>query len=124
MSNTRTALALSGLALVAGFFMPWEGVTGTFNGYHLATSGLDTWMQLATWFIPLAGLSLLGAGAFNSKSLAAVGAAGLVSSAGYYGFQMARAFFTMTSYGLWLVLIAGLIAVVVALVALMKKKPS
>src|ERR1043166_232913 len=56
MSTTRTALAISGLALVAGFFMPWEGVTGTFNGYHLATSGLDTWMQLATWFIPLAGL--------------------------------------------------------------------
>lgn len=123
-SRTRSVAAFAGIVLVVGFFLPWFDVGGlvAMSGFDLVTSGdVDLLTRILIALVPLAGLSLLASAATNharTKSVAIVTGLGIL---GYTGYQTAKAFVQLTGYGLWAILGAAIVAIVVGL-ALPSKK--
>jgi hypothetical protein len=123
-SRTRSVAAFAGIVLVVGFFLPWFDLGGlvAMSGFDLVTSGdVDLLTRILIALVPLAGLSLLASAATNharTKSVAIVTGLGIL---GYTGYQTAKAFVQLTGYGLWAILGAAIVAIVVGL-ALPSKK--
>jgi hypothetical protein len=117
-SKGQLFVGLAGVALVVGFFLPWLDVGGVFRA-----SGFDALRASHGWSlqdvmmlaIPVGGalmaiLSVTKPAAARKVSLG-VGL-GLV---GYGTVKTAQAFFLTTGWGLWIVMAAALVALVVPL---------
>lgn len=109
LSNRNAWLAIPGLAIVVAFFMPFFSV----GGVNLA-SGLDIAQEAGhaselylLWLLPIGGLALLFSALAQSKSSKAIG---LLTGLGVFlvfAFFLSRALYEGTTWGLWLVMIAG-----------------
>ena len=116
-NNARKVVLFCGLALVAGFFLPWISVGGVFkvSGWDMVLHGDG--LQLAIALIPLTGLGLIGAALGDGRGARAaaffVGGGILV----YFVGSTAWAFLRTTGVGLWMVLGAAVVALTAGLAA-------
>src|SRR5688572_14835547 len=123
-SRTRSVAAFAGIVLVVGFFLPWFDLGGlvAMSGFDLVRSGdVDLLTRILIALVPGAGLSPLASAATNTartKTVAILTGLGIL---GYTVYQTAKAFLQLTGYGLWAILAAAVIAVIVGL-ALPSKK--
>ena len=119
MSKQRLILAATGVALVVGFFLPWldiSGVRGTVSGWEMVnTSGLDWFTRIALFLCPLAGFMLTLAALGKSKSASSIALAAGGGVLGYTFYKLAWGFVKVTGVGLWLVLAAAVVALVLGL---------
>jgi O-antigen/teichoic acid export membrane protein len=103
----RMVLVFAGLAVLAGFFLPWR-VWGYYgygtSGYELAIhSHYAWWIRAAIGASPFVGLALLGAGFSGDKRARAVA---MLASLAIVGVLVAKAVTMLidgTGMGLWLV---------------------
>jgi hypothetical protein len=103
----RIVFVFTGLAILAGFFLPWR-VWGYWDvgttGYQLTLhSHYAWWIRAAIGASPFVGLALLGAGFSGDKRARAVA---LLSSLAIVGALVAKAVTMLidgTGMGLWLV---------------------
>jgi len=114
-NNARKVILLCGVALVAGFFLPWISAGGFFkvSGWDMVAHG-DTFSLLLA-LIPLTGLGLIGASLGDGR--AARGAAFFVGGGilVYFVGSTAWAFLKTTGVGLWMVLGASFVALTAGL---------
>jgi hypothetical protein len=114
----QTALVLSGLALVVGFFLPWVDVGGIFtvSGFSMVwrAEGAGT-TRLLLGLVPLVGALLAVAGLTGSRKTTGIALAAGGGILGYFIYSFTRAFFATTGIGLWLVLAAASVALVAGL---------
>lgn len=113
-------MGIAGLALVFGFFMPWIDILGLVNasGWDLVRdSHLGMGTRAVIGLCPIAGISLALAGFGKSRNADWVAVASGLGVLGYTGFKVAYAFAKITGWGLWLILAAGAVALVVGLSA-------
>ena len=115
-TNASLLLGLTGVAMVLGFFLPFldVGAVATASGWDIVTSARFAWTtRLAVGALPIAGgvLALAGfAGAAEARKISfAVGATAL----GFMAFKLAWGFLKVTGVGLWLVIAAAAVALVV-----------
>ena len=120
MQTERTQLwmGVAGLALVFGFFMPWIDILGLVNasGWDLVRDdhlGLGT--RAVIGLCPVAGGALAFAAFNKSENAAWIALASGLGVLGYTGFKVAYAFTKITGWGLWLVLAAGGVSLVLGL---------
>ena len=130
----RIVLGLSGVMLVAGFFLPWirleainpersarlaQTEAPTFvSGLEIAVGGntlITTVTAAAPWevlfLIPLLGAALAAVGFLGNRWSGVIGAALGVLIVGYGLVTVILLFFSTTSYGLWIVLGGAFVAV-------------
>ncbi len=117
-SSGRLLIGIAGLTLLVGFFLPWIDVGSSmirvqvsgFNAVRASNTfgGLEA-MMIA---VPIAGLAMM-IGAFASTRAARIASlvAGLTLG-GFTGWKIVSTFFAVTGWGLWLVIAAGMCAVV------------
>ena len=111
-------IVAAGVALVAGFFLPWFDLGSGFQatGLDIVRESDISWVtRLAVLLTPLLGLSLVGSGLGASKNTARLSLGVGGSILGFAGYKIADAFVTVSGSGLWLVLAAGLVALTVGL---------
>lgn len=105
----RTAIGVTGLALLVGFFLPWidfgfgPGVSGFTVVKNVSSTSLFHLMML---MVPLGGLAMAGCALLGSKHTRLVSAVVGLSLVGYGVVKTVHAFFATTGLGLWVV-IAG-----------------
>jgi hypothetical protein len=103
----------AGLALLAGFFLPWIDLGGPLraSGFD-AIRGTSGWSfyELVMLFVPIGGALMLGLAAANKPQ--ARGVSMLVGfGLGLYGvYKIVDAFFSVTGWGLWIVILATIVA--------------
>ena len=113
-------MGIAGIALVVGFFMPWIDLAGlvSVSGWDLVR---DDHISLGTRAVialcPVAGAALAFAAFGGSRNAAKVSIAAGLGVLGYTGFKVAYTFAKITGWGLWMVLAAGAIALVVGMAA-------
>jgi hypothetical protein len=118
--SKRFLLVGLGLAMVAGFFLPWtRGVhisgwqmaTAKYGGHHL----LPFLTRFAFFMVPVLGAVLAGAGFAGVKGVkhAAIGSGVLVF--GYTIYKVIDAFVSSMGYGLWMIFGAAAVALFVGL---------
>jgi hypothetical protein len=105
-------IGIAGLTLLAGFFLPWLSVSS--NGWSFSTSaygivragGSFGALQLLMIAVPLAGVAMF------LSSLRSVRGARLVSLLSAVGLGALAAYniFSVTGWGLWIVVAAGFVA--------------
>jgi hypothetical protein len=120
----QTGLALAGLALVVGFFLPWIDVGGVFtvSGFAMVWRGEGGGIgRFLLAMVPLVGVALACAGVLGSRKAAGIALAAGGGIFGYFLWTLARGFIATTGIGLWLVLGASVAALVFGLTA---KKPA
>ncbi len=106
----RTAIGITGLVLLAGFFLPWIdlgfglGVSGFTVVKNLGSSSLFHLMML---LVPFGGLAMAVCAAMGSKHTRLVSAVVGLSLVGYGIVKTVHAFFATTGLGLWLVIAAS-----------------
>lgn len=122
---TRIVAGAAGLTLVVGFFLPWvkAGDLAVLSGFALLVSSGTMTDVLAgpsralLFAIPAAGAAIVACSFISAKAAAraslSCGLAILIF--GFYA--VARAFLASTGPGMWLVVLAALIATGVGLVA-------
>ncbi len=121
MTTQRKAeltIAGAGLATIVAFFLPFLDIGGLFqaSGWDVMTSDGASWYnRLLLLGLPLGGLSMLFGG-LSGKGRTAGLVFGL-GVLGYLGFQVIRAFFATTGFGLWITIGAAFIGLSAALVA-------
>jgi hypothetical protein len=115
-----TWMGIAGIALVVGFFMPWIDLGGlvSVSGWDLVR---DSHISLGTRVIfalcPILGAALAFAAFGGSRNAAKVSIAAGLGVLGYTGFKIAYTFAKITGWGLWLVLAAGVVALIFGLAA-------
>ena len=103
----RIGLAMSGLCLLAGFFLPWLmiGSVADISGLELVIGdNLPAAQRYALAFCPLVAVLLTIAGVVGFRGSAYIGIAAGLLVFGYGLFTVAYILFTMIDVGLWLVL--------------------
>ena len=116
--------AFTGIVLVVGFFLPWFDLGGlvAMSGFDLVRNGdVDLLTRILIALVPIAGVSLLASAATAHARTKTVAIATGLGILGYTGYQTAKAFVQLTGYGLWAILAAAVISVIVGL-ALPSKK--
>jgi hypothetical protein len=122
---TRLVTGGAGVALLVGFFLPWVtlGDVAAVSGFALLASSGTMIETMAgpsrglLFVIPAAGLLMIGCSAMGPKAAAR---SALVSGLGILAFGLytaARAFISSTGTGMWIVVLASLVAAGVGLVA-------
>jgi hypothetical protein len=124
VSRANWLLVGAGAALVVGFFLPWLdlGRVIGMSGWDMVRSGhASTWTKVVLALVPLlgAGLAFAGLGGGKRAANAALVAGGAI--VGYTTYKVAYGFFKTTGIGLWLVLTAAAVALIVGLVNRSKK---
>ena len=120
MQKRDVWLGVVGAAIVFGFFLPWIDVGGPakISGWDFVREGGLAWhTRLILAMCPIAGLSLAIAGFTRAKgavNLALGTGAGIL---GYVVYKVGYGFIKVTGVGLWMVLAAAAIALVVGLSA-------
>jgi hypothetical protein len=121
----RVVLALAGLGLVVGFFLPWIrlGEVLTLSGLGMALAGGEAITTLSgpfraiVFIVPAAGLVMLAIAIRGARAIAVTGLACglLVFATGVI--TLIRAFLDSTGAGMWVVVISALTAIAVGFVA-------
>jgi hypothetical protein len=121
MDKSRGVVVLAGLALIAGFFLPWIDIGGFFqvSGLQMVLhgEGSSTAARVALAALPLVGLALIVAAAGNARAARALGffvGGGILL---YFFGSIAWGFLKTTGVGLWLVLGGSALALVAGLSA-------
>lgn len=120
MKQRDTWLAVVGAAIVFGFFLPWIDVGGAakISGWDFVRqSGLAWHTRLLLAMCPIAGLSLAIAGFTRAKGAVNVALGTGAGILGYVVYKVGYGFIKVTGIGLWMVLAAAAIALVVGLTA-------
>ena len=120
MQNDRTQLFMgaAGLALVFGFFMPWIDILGVVDasGWDLVREEhISISTRLVLGLCPIAGIALALAGFGKSRSAARLSMLTGLAVLGYTGYKVAYAFAKVTGWGLWMILAAAFIALILGL---------
>ena len=113
-------LSALGAAIVLGFFLPWidAGGPAKISGWDFVREGGLAWhTRLILAMCPIAGLSLAIAGFTRAKGAANLALGIGVGILGYVVYKVGYGFIKVTGIGLWMVLAAALIALVVGLTA-------
>ena len=116
--NARTLLVLTGVALLVGFFLPWfdiglgGGVSGFSAARRLPTGASFTAML---WFVPLGGLAMIATAVSDLRYARLTSVLVGLALVGYAVVQTVRVFFATTGFGLWLVIVGSLAALLVPL---------
>jgi hypothetical protein len=118
--TSRMWMGIAGCALVFGFFMPWIDIAGFggLSGWELVReSNLSMSTRFVLALCPLLGIAMALTSFTKSNAAGTVSALTGAAVIGYTLFKIAYAFVKITGWGLWLVLAAGLIALIVGLAA-------
>jgi len=118
--NNRMWMGVAGCALVFGFFMPWIDIAGLggVSGWELVKeSGLSTSTRLMLSLCPIFGVALAVSSFSKSRAAATISAAAGAAVLGYTVFKIGYAFVKITGWGLWLVLVAAVVALIIGLAA-------
>jgi hypothetical protein len=118
--TARSTIALLGIALVAGFFLPWIDM-----GWGLRVSGMDavrhgaggSLFYLMMLVVPIGGAAMAFTALTGSKYVRLVSAVTGLSLVGYGVVKTVHAFFATTGFGLWLVIAASCAALIVPFAA-------
>jgi hypothetical protein len=113
-------LGVLGAAILFGFFLPWIDVGGavTVSGWDFVREGSLAWhTRLLLALCPIAGGSLAVAGFTRARGAASAAIATGAAILGYVVYKMAYGFIKVTGVGLWMVLAAAALALVVGLTA-------
>jgi hypothetical protein len=112
--TARTMIAVTGAALLIGFFLPWIdiGFGPTISGYTVARAGQSASMF---WLIPLGGIAMLVSALMGSRHARLISAVVGLSLVGYAVVKTVHAFFATTGFGLWVVIAASLGAILLPL---------
>ena len=116
MNKSHSAVALVGVALIAGFFLPWIslGLLGGISGWDMVVHGDGEYLsRLALLGVPVLGGALLAAGLGKSRAAASLGVLGGVGILGYVAVKIAWGLLMGTGLGLWLVLGGAVAAIVI-----------
>ncbi|MGZ5968835.1 MAG: hypothetical protein ACXWP4_14280 [Polyangiales bacterium] len=113
--TARSTIALIGLALVVGFFLPWIDM-----GWGLRVSGMDvvrhgssgSLFYLMMLLVPIGGLAMVVTAIGGSKYVRLTSAATGLLLVGYGVVKTVHAFFATTGFGLWLVIAASCAALI------------
>jgi hypothetical protein len=121
----RSVLAIAGLGLVVGFFLPWIrlGDVLTLSGLGMALTGGEAIETLAgplrgvVLIVPIAGLVMLATAIRGSRAIGVTGLACglLVFASGVL--TLIRAFLDSTGAGMWVVVISAITATAVGFFA-------
>ena len=119
MDKSRGVILVAGLALIAGFFLPWVDLGGVFqlSGLNLVMHGDGVFTRAAIALCPLVGGALVIAALGSVKTARALA---FFTGGGvllYFFGHLAWGFLKTTGVGLWLVLGASAIALAVGLAA-------
>jgi hypothetical protein len=112
--QSRTFIAVTGLALIAGFFLPWIsfgglGASGWFFASHSSASAF-------IWLIPVGGIAMVATALTGSRYAKVTSAAVGLALVGYAVVKTVHSFFSTTGIGLWLVIAASLAALALPLI--------
>jgi hypothetical protein len=113
-------LGVLGAAILFGFFLPWIDVGGavTVSGWDFVREGSLAWhTRLLLALCPIAGGSLAVAGFTRARGAASAAIVTGAAILGYVVYKMAYGFIKVTGVGLWMVLAAAALALVVGLTA-------
>jgi hypothetical protein len=113
-------LGVLGAAIVFGFFLPWIDVGGhvKVSGWDFVREGSLAWhTRLLLAMCPIAGGALAVAGFTRARGAASAGIATGAAILGYVFYKLAWGFMKVTGIGLWMVLAAAALAIVVGLAA-------
>jgi hypothetical protein len=113
-------LGVLGAAIVFGFFLPWIDVGGhvKVSGWDFVREGSLAWhTRLLLALCPLAGGSLAVAGFTRARGAVSAAIATGGGILGYVVYKMAYGFIKLTGVGLWMVLAAAALALLVGLTA-------
>jgi hypothetical protein len=119
-------LGVLGAAIVFGFFLPWIDVGGhvKVSGWDFVREGGLAWhTRLLLALCPIAGGSLAVAGFTRARGAASAAIATGAGILGYVVYKMAYGFIKLTGVGLWMVLAAAALALLVGLTAKSEKTP-
>jgi hypothetical protein len=114
--DTNLIVGILGVALAVGFFLPWIDGGGhfTLSGWFFVKSSYVAWhTRLALGLLPLAGAAMAVAGFTNSPTAPALGSITGLGVLGYMFFRLAWGFVKTTGFGLWIVLAAAVVAIIV-----------
>ena len=112
-SNASIALTVAGVALVAGFFLPWFG---PLSGWDLVRNEhVSLFHRVLFALCPLFGAGLTLSSIIGSRRTALIAVGAGVGVLGYTGYKVADTFLAITGWGLWVVLGAAVVALVVGL---------
>jgi len=115
--KTSIALVAAGLVLLVGFFLPWIHIGPVaISGWDLVRSDQLTLFQKIVFSLcPIAGAGLALSALVGGRRTALVAVGAGVGVLGYTGYKIADAFFAITGLGLWLILAAAAVALIVGL---------
>lgn len=115
--TARSFLLLTGIALLAGFFLPWFdlGFAGV-SGFQVAKN-MPTGMTFTAmlWLVPLGGLAMILTAVNDSRYARLTSVLVGLALIGYAVVKTVHAFFATTGLGLWLVVVGALAAVMIPL---------
>jgi hypothetical protein len=114
----------AGIALVVGFFLPWIDVGGVVgvSGWELfQTSEISLITRLVFLAAPIGGVALILAGLGGGRAASSAGIAVGSVVIGYTVYKVAYTFFKISGVGLWLVLGAGVLALIFGIATHQKK---
>jgi hypothetical protein len=120
-------LGVLGAAIFLGFFLPWIDVGGAVkvSGWDFVRDGHLAWhTRLLLILCPIAGATLAVSGftrAPRAASFAVGTGAGIL---GYVLYKMAYGFIKLTGVGLWMILAAAAVALVMGLASRAGRTPS
>jgi hypothetical protein len=111
--QSRTFIAVAGLALLAGFFLPWIsfGGLGASGWFFANNAGSSAFI----WLVPVGGLAMFATAITGSRYAKATSAVVGLALVGYAVVKTVHSFFATTGIGLWLVIAAALAALALPL---------
>lgn len=120
MTTNRKAeltVAGAGAVTIAAFFFPFLDLGGLIqaSGWDVLTAdGTALWTRLLLLGLPLGGLAMLVGGLSGKAGAKRAGVVFGLGVLGYLGFQVVRAFFATTGWGLWLTIGAAFVGLIAA----------
>jgi hypothetical protein len=111
-------MGVAGCALVFGFFMPWIDIAGVggVTGWELVRDEhISTSTRLILALCPVLGVALAVAAFSRSRLASTISALTGAAVLGYTLFKIGYVFVKITGWGLWLVLVAGVFALIIGL---------
>lgn len=113
--HNRTLIAIAGVALVLGFFLPWIsfGGLGASGWFFARNSSASAFI----WLVPVGGLAMVGTAVTGSRHARLTSAAVGLALVGYAVVKTVYSFFATTGLGLWLVIGAALAALALPLLS-------
>lgn len=112
--QSRTLIAVAGLVLLLGFFLPWIsfGGLGVSGWYFASNAGASAFI----WLVPVGGMAMLATALTGSRYARATSAVVGLALVGYAVVKTVHSFFATTGIGLWMVILGALAALALPLI--------